>query len=62
MASLNPEWRNLDFQNDVRPVQLQKLSQHKQVIASTQKQMDENNQRNLDQIDGIYKDTTETES
>lgn len=58
----NSEWRNLDFQNDVRPVQLQKLAQHKEEIAVTQQKMDENNHRNLEQIDLIYKDTTEVEA
>ena len=61
-TTINPEWKQLDFQNDVRPVQLTKLNRHKVQIAEVAKKMDDNNKQNLTQIDGVYKETAELES
>ena len=47
LAPLDPDWKALDFQEDVRPVQLQKLDQHRDQIALIARQMDDNNNRNL---------------
>ena len=61
LAPLDPDWKALDFQEDVRPVQLQKLDQHRDQIALIARQMDDNNNRNLAQIDLLYKDAAEYE-
>ena len=45
-----------------RPDQLEKLAMHNEEIANTQQKIDANNERNLDQIDQIYKETTELEN
>ena len=60
-TQLNPEWKALDFQQDVRPAQLKKLAGHKDEIADIARKIDENNNSNLQQIDSLYKETAELE-
>ena len=61
-TTIDAEWKELDFQNDVRPVQLNKLNKHRDQIADVAKKMDHNNNQNLAQIDAVYKETAELES
>ena len=60
-ATLDPEWKALDFPGDVRPAQLNKLDTQHSVIAQMGKQMQKNNDTNLKNIDISYKETTKLE-
>jgi len=46
----------------VRPHQLKKLAEHKEVIAEISAKMEQNNSDNLAQIDAAYSETTELEA
>ena len=58
---LDPDWKALDFPNDVRPGQLKKLEKEHSAVAQMAKKMKENNDNNLEKIDISYKETTKLE-
>ena len=61
METLDPEWRALDFQKDIRQKQLKKLSSYQEEITQIGDQLQEQNEQNLAQIDMSYKETADLE-
>ena len=52
---LSEEWKALDFQNEVRPIQLDKLKVQLNQIAKIGQELQANNKNSLGQIDASYK-------
>jgi hypothetical protein len=44
---MDPEWKKLDFQNEVRPEQLDKLDHHQEQIEAIDKKLQSTNDANL---------------
>jgi hypothetical protein len=59
--TVDHEWKNLDFQAEVRPKQQLLLSGICQEVSQIGNKLQANNDRSLSQIDLHYKDTSQLE-
>ena len=59
--TIDNEWKNLDFQAEVRPKQQRLLQGICQEVDQIGDKLQANNERNLGQIDLHYKDTSQLE-
>lgn len=57
----NEIWQNLDFQQEVRPVQLKKMDKERDHIEQIAKELQLHNEKNLAQIDIAAKQTDDLE-
>ena len=60
-GGIDNEWKNLDFKNEVRPAQQQKLKTQHGQIAQIARQLQDQNDKNLGEINASYKDTAQLE-